>query len=502
MSRPIGNKGPSKKPVNCSNDLLAWTNSHAAAAGALAKRRDIDGPMLDRALDMVRVFLAERRLLVFGGFAIDCALRLHGDSIYPDEERPDYDALSPRSVDDAYALADILFQAGFEHVDAIRAVHIQTMRVRVNYRPVADLGYVPPQVYEKIPRLTYKDLNIVHPDFQRMDMHLAFCFPFSGAPREDVFHRWQKDLKRYNLLSKYYKIEVEPTISSESVGMGVTLTAEFTIPIVGKGKELKMALTGFAGYAALRLLINSTAKKLGRSIDLKAPVLRLRLEKNHIDLEMPLAVQQEIVTISPDPESALLNATEYAPYGDIYPGFFKKDNSVVLSSRGRLIAVSLVRLCDSESESDQVYVATPQHILLYFLQWANRSEGEARLIYRNYYAHTLEILQAAEDIFTESFGATAETADIFEKSPFAPTVCTLGTINTDPAYIIKMANYAARLHDKPPASLGLDPDLAQILKGLPVNYYPKASKSQPAFDYNVNHLYQRYGQKLTKTYGF
>jgi hypothetical protein len=156
-----------------------------------------------------------------------------------------------------------------------------------------------------------------------------------------------------------------------------------------------------------------------------------------------------------------------------------------------------VRLSDVETSSSaapasSLYLASPQHILLYLLQWANRTDGAAREMYRTYYAHTLEVLKAAEELF--DLADPEKIADLFEKSPFAPSVRTLGTVNTDAAYVIKMAGYAARLHDTPPAVLGLEADIAGTFKGLPLNYYPgRPGVRRPQFDYGGCPIYRRSG---------
>ena len=93
--------------------VRAWVADHAKDFEVPAQRRDADNPMVDRALELVRAFIVERGLILFGGLAIDYALRLRGAQLYPDDERPDFDVLSPRSVDDAYDLVDRLAAAGF-----------------------------------------------------------------------------------------------------------------------------------------------------------------------------------------------------------------------------------------------------------------------------------------------------------------------------------------------------------------------------------------------------
>ena len=84
--------------------------------------------------------------------------------------------------------------------------------------------------------------------------------------------------------------------------------------------------------------------------------------------------------------------------------------------------------------------------------------------------------------------------DLFAASPFAPTVNTIGTINNSAAYIIKMATNAEKTGDTPPEVLHLDPNIKQILVGLPMNYYPETTKQRPSFDYTKNILFQRSGK--------
>ena len=68
----------------------------------IAESLDSDNVMISGALDIVKKFIVDRKLILFGGLAIDYALRLKGDKIYSDTKRPDLDFLSPRNVDDAF----------------------------------------------------------------------------------------------------------------------------------------------------------------------------------------------------------------------------------------------------------------------------------------------------------------------------------------------------------------------------------------------------------------
>lgn len=438
----------------------------------IAQKRDADGAMIDRALDIVRKFIIDRKLILFGGLAIDYALRLKGDSIYPDDQRPDFDFMSSQNVDDAYDLTEILQKIGFTKVCAIRGIHVQTMKVRTDFIWVADIGYAPADVLSKIPTFDYHGMRVVHPDYQRMDMHLAFCFPFSGAPREDVFHRWRKDLLRFNLFEKYYPVD-----SSESWNGS-------SHKVTGKVLSLdKVALHGFAAYAALRILYDA----LAGTVAISAPHLSITIDDavsvptgaHTISVDTPTG--DTIVLASPWPTEAVSDAKQFDPYMDIYPETYHIDNVIVFSTHGRKLAASM---CDIAGK--QIHVVTVHYLLLWFLAEYHQSTDENdRKIYRSFYAHTLEIIRAATALFPC-------VCDLMN-SPFAPVITTFGDLNQDAAYIIKIASLAERLRDKPPEMLALDANIAELLVGLPTNYYP-ATKPRPTFSYDVSPLFRRSGQ--------
>ncbi|MDF1729141.1 MAG: hypothetical protein P1U53_15480, partial [Sulfitobacter sp.] len=92
-------------------------DDYVAEGEVIAERRDGDRLFIDRALEVVRRFILERGLMLYGGMAIDCGLKAAGAAgIYPDDARPDYDVRSADSVRDAYDLVDILVAKGFERV--------------------------------------------------------------------------------------------------------------------------------------------------------------------------------------------------------------------------------------------------------------------------------------------------------------------------------------------------------------------------------------------------
>jgi hypothetical protein len=482
--------------------LGAEVEARAPELKVAAQRRDVDGPMADRALAIVRDFIAARGLILFGGLAIDYALRARGGALYPDDERPDYDFLSPRSVDDAYDLADLLTKAGFEEVGAVRGIHVQTMRVRTRLVWVADIGYVPPAVFARIPTLTRDGVRYVDPAFQVMDMHLAFCFPFSGAPREDVFHRWRKDLKRWNLLADAGALgdlvppPAPPLRSAAAAATGPPLAAAASgLPLAAPAGAGEVALHGFAAYAALRRCCPGPTS---------APPLPLELAPDGRALRVgaPKGVPPGVVLASPEPRAvAGGGAEEFAPFLDVCPATFVRGELTVFSTRGRQLAVGAVPaaalgLSPEGGGPLEVLVVTPPYLLLWLLQGAHRAEDPAAAAaFRAFYAHTLALLRDAEAAIVAGAGGGAAGAAAFAASPFAPSARVMGRVNTDASYLIRMATNARQLRDEPPAVLGLDPGVSALLEGLPQNYYPGQGKARPPpYNYGANPLFTRAGE--------
>lgn len=179
---------------------------------------------ITRALGVVKEFIIKKNLILVGGMAIDFALRLVGDNIYTDKQIPDYDFYSPNHAADAYELATILCNEGFKNISCINAMHITTMRVRVDFETVADITYCPTKVYKQVPTLMYDKLRFVHPHWQMIDQHSSLSLPFENPGMEVIFHRWKKDMVRYDKLYKYYP--VVPVVESRNPISGIGINLE------------------------------------------------------------------------------------------------------------------------------------------------------------------------------------------------------------------------------------------------------------------------------------
>lgn len=443
----------------------------------LAEKKDADDQILAKAIEIVRNFIIDRKLILYGGSAIDYALRLRGSSLYKKDARPDLDVFSPNNTEDAYDLAEILHKAGFSNISAIRAIHVQTMRVRTDYRAVADISYMPKNIFDKAPFLLFNEIRVIHPDYQRMDLHLAFCFPYNDPPREDVFHRWEKDLKRINLLNNYY-----PITSDKLNGMSVQ-PAKIDLVEIKAAIDInveKFALHGFAAFAFLRESFTLLVTKLEKSDFADIPLMSAKYEKKQISYLSPKQYRQ-IVIASPDQDVAK-NAVEwYRPAMDAKPpmAIIQNDKTQI-----HLYYMPNRQLAISKLEKG-IQIVTAQSLLHYFLYEAHHAEPTNKQIFLQFYLWTLKIINRAIELIDEQKDIDkAVSVKFTNTTPFGLTTRVLGEINANVAYLIREATIKKDLE-------GVS---SEIMENLPANYYPPKTRPEK-YDYSKNELFRRDGTK-------
>ena len=165
-------------------------------------RRVVNSDEVQKIIDIVEEFIRHKKLICYGGTAIN--------NILPEEERfynkdieiPDYDFFSQNALNDAKELTDIYYKKGFLDVEAKSAQHHGTYKVYVNYIPVADITFMPNEIYNILKKDTISIDGILYapPNFLRMSMYLELSRPAGDTSR------WEKILKRLMLLNKNYPI--------------------------------------------------------------------------------------------------------------------------------------------------------------------------------------------------------------------------------------------------------------------------------------------------------
>jgi hypothetical protein len=159
---------------------------------------------IKKILTIVETFIKTKRLICYGGTAINNILPKHAQFYNKEIEIPDYDFYSDNALHDAKELADIYYKAGYTEVEAKAGVHMGTFKVFVNFIPIADITQMHPSIFKIMGKsvVTVAGIRYAPPDFLRMGMFLEL-----SRPAGDV-SRWEKVMKRLTLLNKYYPLEV------------------------------------------------------------------------------------------------------------------------------------------------------------------------------------------------------------------------------------------------------------------------------------------------------
>lgn len=151
-------------------------------------------------IKIVEHFLQKKRLVCYGGTAINNILPVSDQFYNKDIEIPDYDFFSANALDDAKELSDIYFAHGYTDIEAKSGVHHGTYKVFVNFIPVADITFIPKDLFKSLQQkgIQVNGIYYAPPDYLRMSMYLEL-----SRPRGDV-SRWEKVLKRLTILNKHY----------------------------------------------------------------------------------------------------------------------------------------------------------------------------------------------------------------------------------------------------------------------------------------------------------
>jgi hypothetical protein len=161
-------------------------------------------PEIKKIIGGVERFLREKKLVCYGGTAINSILPEKYRFYNNDIEVPDYDFYSPNALEDSKELADIFFKMGYNEVESKSGSHPGTFKVFVNFIPVADITHMEQALFSVLAAKSYikHGIRYAPTNFLRMAMYLEL-----SRPEGDV-SRWEKVLKRLTLLNKVYPMKL------------------------------------------------------------------------------------------------------------------------------------------------------------------------------------------------------------------------------------------------------------------------------------------------------
>lgn len=343
-------------------------------------------PTIERALDITADYVAQYKLILTGGTAIDMALRSKGTSIYDENALPDYDIISDRNLDYATALAEILCKEGIRDINVINAIHITTVRVRCKNITLLDATYLPKCLMERIPYLDIGKFRLVHPDYQKIDqrLSLATLMADTGASL-NIFNRLTKDIKRNSILREHFDMNESSAVGIKIFTNHIKLSKSlFNINITHMDRldpncfvyTGDTCISGFLAYALYYHEYGKTNKPLDGTID-----PNIKLTDSTIEVDLPKKAGISILncsnTIGPTLEklSSVDSSTfkRYNALANLKPITFRAELSKhfieVTDTYGARI---------SSIELENMVVASTDYVLMQFLR--DRIYGETEYI--------------------------------------------------------------------------------------------------------------------------
>tara|TARA_B110001469_G_C9648381_1_gene329310 strand:+ start:4180 stop:5580 length:1401 start_codon:yes stop_codon:yes gene_type:complete len=209
-------------------------------------KRIISSPEIQKMIFVVENFLRKKKLICYGGTAINNILP-DDDKFYDREtELPDYDFFSMNALEDAKELADIYTNEGFVEVEAKSGVHKGTYKVFVNFTPVADITQLDTEIYNNLFRDSINIVGIYYAsaNYLRMAMYLEL-----SRPAGDV-SRWEKVLKRLTLLNKNYPLKGHKCDEAEfQRPTNTSIEENQSLSLITRSTLINMGAIFFGGFA-------------------------------------------------------------------------------------------------------------------------------------------------------------------------------------------------------------------------------------------------------------
>jgi hypothetical protein len=201
-------KSKRKYPKVCTPDMTFEDCEVAILRDAVDKAEHFQGesmvkdPEIKKLIEIVEEFIRKKKLICYGGTAINNLLPEEDRFYNLEVELPDYDVYSSNGMRDAIELADLYYKHGYKEIEAKSGMHEGTFKVFVNFVPIADITTLDKELFNSISKdaLMVAGLRYTPINYLRMSMYKELSRP------EGDISRWEKVMKRLALLNKNYPL--------------------------------------------------------------------------------------------------------------------------------------------------------------------------------------------------------------------------------------------------------------------------------------------------------
>lgn len=154
-------------------------------------------------LGVVEKFIKKKKLICYGGTAINNILPKKYQFYDKKVDIPDYDIYSTTPLEDSKELADIYAKKGYSNVEVRTSIHAGTYKVSVIFISIVDITYMDEPTFNQMKKdaVVLDDITYAPVNYLRMSMYKEL-----SRPNGDI-SRWEKVFKRLNLLNNSYPMK-------------------------------------------------------------------------------------------------------------------------------------------------------------------------------------------------------------------------------------------------------------------------------------------------------
>lgn len=160
----------------------------------------------NRNMSIIKKFIREKNLIVYGGYAQDQLLKSRGSKgIYNSHSGKDIEFYSPNYMKDLIDLAKVFHEkkwGGYLGIRIQEAIHGGTLTLRVNGFGYVDCTFMPENIYKSFPFIKYKGIRFVHPLTKMIDFYRVFTDPLISYFRledKSEYKRFKENIKTFTL---------------------------------------------------------------------------------------------------------------------------------------------------------------------------------------------------------------------------------------------------------------------------------------------------------------
>lgn len=203
---------------------------------------------IDSIIKILEDFLRRKKVVCYGGTAINNILPENDQFYNNDVEIPDYDFFSPRAIEHSKEMADFYAKKGYNEIEVRSGIHTGTYKLYVNFIPIADITQLEPKLFRVLIKTSIRKNGISYapPDYLRMQTYNEL-----SRPDGDV-SRWEKIYKRLTLLNKHYPLKNNPKCSQVDFMRDFTGNPELNETLYNVVKDAMMdeGVVFIGGYAS------------------------------------------------------------------------------------------------------------------------------------------------------------------------------------------------------------------------------------------------------------